>query len=118
MKKVFLILVAFGLVMNVFAAVKDSDGNLIATWNPPQFGNPVAKYVLKYTINGVIDSITTEVLAPNTEDSSVVLTNPGDWAVYNIVAISIFDDTSVTVTSDTVYFDMGFIDPPTGVTWR
>ena len=94
---------------------KDSDGRLAAHWNPPTFGDPVSHYAFSYDINGIKDSISggTSLLY----DSSAVLTNLGDSAVFHIVAISIFNDTSATATSGVAVYAKGIIGPPIDVIW-
>jgi hypothetical protein len=83
------------------ARVAFDNGDLIIAWLPPDQGNPLDHYIWTYTINGIEDSITGWSSARTTSDSSAVLTNVGDWAVFKIRAISIISDTSIQVISDT-----------------
>lgn len=116
MKKL-IIFALFLLCTSSYAQFQDSDGDLISIWQPPLEGNPVRNYLLSYTVQNIVDSIIIETV--NLKDSSVALSNIGDWAILNIWAISILDDTSNVAISDTAYYDLGIgIDPPSGVAWE
>lgn len=107
------------------AQFKDDDGQLTAIWETPACltsvpptCNPLKNYELWYytNISGVVDSL--QVFTTDLSDSSIILPNVGDYAWYRIRSVSVVDDYSAWVTSDTAYFDLGTgIDPPAGVTW-
>jgi hypothetical protein len=101
------------------AQYMDNDGQLACQWGQPTFGSEILKeYLLAYTVNGVDSSIVVVDLTIQ-EDSTIVLANIGDWAVVEVRSISIFDDTSVAVISDTAYYNEGTgIGPPNGVIWK
>jgi hypothetical protein len=100
MKKISLLL--FLAIPSLLSAQVPADsGNFIIAWMPPDQGNPLDHYIWTYTINGVDDSIIGWSSAQTTRDSSAVLTNVGDWAVFKIRAISTLSDTSIQVISDT-----------------
>ena len=88
----------------VWANFVDLDGHLEIVWSPPTYGNQLDHCLWTYTINGVVDSITGTSPANDTIENSVVLANPGDWAVFGIEAISTQNDTSIIAISDTVFF--------------
>lgn len=100
MKKIFLLV--FLAIPSVLAALDPTEnGDLIVAWQPPDQGNPLDHYIWTYTINGVDDSIIGWSSAQTTAESSAVLTNVGDWAVFKIRAISTLSDTSIQAISDT-----------------
>lgn len=110
MKKYFL-LIFLAIPSLLSARFITDNGHLIVAWLPPDYGNPLDHYVWAYTINGVSDSITGWSSAQTTSDSSAVLSNDGDWAVFKIRAISTLSDTSIQVISDTaVYIESQGID--------
>lgn len=95
----------------------DDDGKLVAEWQPPTYGNPVAGYLLKYEINSVVDSVV--VFTTALADSTVALLTPGDSALVRVQAISVFSDTSSVVTSDVAYYKIGTgIGPINGLIWK
>ena len=107
-----IILAAVLLLLASFSQAQfiDYDGHLLITWSEPQSGNPLDYYYWSYTINGIVDSITGTSSADDTLDNSVSLANSGDWAIFNIKAVSIFNDTSTSVSSDTAcYMALGNI---------
>ena len=124
---VLIVLITILLVpMKAVATDIDDDGILGAAWNTPATGNVPTGYALSYTINGITDSITAEVIGLT--DSSVVLNSVGDWALLNVrsyfeywsefqqQAVRVY---SVTAVSDTVIFDQIIsVDPPTGIHWE
>jgi hypothetical protein len=100
MKKYFLFV--FLAIPSLLAAQFPTDnGHLIIVWMPPDWGNPLNHYIWTYTINGVNDSIIGWSSAQTSMDSSAILNNVGDWAVFKIRAISTLSDTSIEVMSDT-----------------
>ena len=115
-----IVLIALLLVMPVTgsAGFFDNDGQLEITWAAPSYGNPLDHYIWSYTVNGVVDSVAGSSAAGVTSDNSVTLAQVGDWAVFQIRAVSTVNDTSTVVVSDTAYYNLGTgIGPPTGVTW-
>jgi hypothetical protein len=118
MKKFLAVLLIFIIAPNALAQFNDHDGHLVATWSPPSYGNTLDHYFWSYTVNGVVDSVTGTSPADATIDSTVVLAEIGHWAVFNIWAVSVINDTSVVAVSDTAYYDTEQgIGPPTGVNW-
>lgn len=129
MKRVMVLLVMLSLfcASGVMAdTVEDVDGILGAAWDAPVIGNSPTTYVLSYNINGILDSVSLETA--NVKDSSVVLSNSGDWAVLEISSIYEYwseylqqtvREQSTSVFSDTVTFSGTVsVNPPTGVHWE
>ena len=125
LKKMMIVLMLVSLPVMVGAVSIDTDGILGAAWDAPGVGNVPTGYVLKYIINGV-DSVDVECIG--LKDSSVVLTNVGDWAIlgmqsyyeywssYNGEMVRVF---SSTVVSDTIVFEEAVVvDPPAGIRWE
>ncbi len=108
LKPVFMIIIMaislLCLMENAFARYDDSDGHLKIYWSPPGYGNTVQSYIWSYIIISVSDSLTGVSPSDARCDSSVILSSPGDWAVFSIRAISVLSDTSISVISDTAYF--------------
>lgn len=98
------IILMFFLVEYAVARYDDFDGHLKIFWSPPAYGNTPHSYVFSYTINGISDSVTGVSPINVQSDSSVILANQGDWAVFSIRAISTQGDTSTLAISDTAYF--------------
>ncbi len=118
MRVLLLLLLLLAVPSLVNAQFNDTDGQLQASWQAPDYGNPLDHYIWSYTVNGVVDSITGSSASDVTTDNSVTLATVGDWAVFSIRAVSTVNDTSVVVVSDTAYYNLGTgIGPPTGVTW-
>jgi len=127
MRQWWIVVIIFLFIAPSYAAVvNDNDGILGAVWDAPVSGNIPTAYVLSYTINGVQDSVQVEVSA--LRDSSVVLTNVGDWSVLNILSVydywsEILQQTvrvqSTEIVSDTVTYSTDVsVNPPTGVRWE
>lgn len=118
MKRILIIFLLPLLGSSALAQFNDHDGHLVATWSPPSYGNTLDHYIWSYTVNGVIDSVTGISPSDATVDSSVVLAEVGHWAIFNIRAVSVLNDTSLVAVSDTAYYntEQG-IGPPTGVNW-
>ena len=118
MKKLFIVLAMIAIFsLGASAEFKDSDGNMVLAWQHNNTKNPLKHFVVRYTINNVLDSIiiTTTFL----EDSTCVLFNPGDSVNASVQAISIFGDSSDIAYSDVAYYDVGTgIDPPSGILWK
>ncbi|NOY88698.1 MAG: T9SS type A sorting domain-containing protein [FCB group bacterium] len=106
MKKIIFIIFIMSVPSLVWANFIDLDGHLNIVWSPPTYGNQLDHYFWTYTINGVADSITGTSPANDMVESSVVLDDPGDWAVFGIKAISTQNDTSIVAVSDTVFFKL------------
>jgi hypothetical protein len=118
MKKLLLLILMLALSSIAFAQFNDHDGQLEVTWQPPEYGNPLSHYIWSYKINGVADAITGISEAADTLENSATLANVGDWAIFYIRAISVVNDTSEMIVSDTAYYNTETgIGPPIGVTW-
>jgi len=125
MRKLLLLLPLL-LAVNIMAAQGDDDGILGAAWDAPATGNTPTGYELSYTVNGVLDSITTNV--SELQDSSTVLIDVGDWAVLNIRSYydywseydqQIIREFSMSAVSDTVVYTTSvYVNPPTGIRWE
>ncbi len=116
--RILILLIVLSAPSLVRAQFNDHDGMLTATWSPPEFGNPLDHYIWSYEINAVTDSLAGESPAGDTLETSAVLADIGDWAIFHIRAISIMNDTSVVAVSDTAYYNPETgIGPPTGVNW-
>lgn len=116
--KRFLLLIMLCVPTAAFAQFNDHDGQLVSRWHAPAFGAPVDHYIWSYTINGVADSIAGIAAANDTLNNAVSLSVIGNWAIFNIAAVSIFGDTSEAAVSDTAYYNPeSGIGPPEGVTW-
>jgi hypothetical protein len=85
----------------------DHDGHLTITWSSPGFGDPAAYYEWSYNINGQTGALTGTTQAGDPlRDTSVILDQIGDWAVFSVRVFSIYGDSSEWVISDTVvYYD-------------
>ncbi|MEW6411008.1 MAG: T9SS type A sorting domain-containing protein [Candidatus Zixiibacteriota bacterium] len=93
----------------------DSDGHLLVRWGPPPYGDNLDHYAWSYNINGVNDSVTGTSSSSVTQDNSVTLERPGDWAIFSIRAVSVYNDVSQAATSDTVSFmTVVGVDDPQG----
>ena len=118
MKRLFVLILLLAIPSITSAQFNDHDGQLEVTWQPPDYGNPLDHYIWSYTINSVADSVTGTSAAEDTLDNSVTLADVGDWAIFYIRAVSVVNDTSEVVVSDTAYYDTeDGIGPPSGVTW-
>lgn len=118
MKKVLILMLLLVLPVSVLAQFNDHDGNLVVTWEAPDYGNPLDHYTWSYTINGVVDSLTGVSPSSAVQENSAILANVGDWAIFSIQAISVVDDSSDVIVSDTVYYNTELgIGPPRGVNW-
>lgn len=118
MRKALFVLLLVLLPSVVFGQFKDTDGQLILSWQWTQStGDPLSYFVVDYSINGS-DSII-HIETANFEDSSVVLLNIGDWCIASLYAVSTIGTTSYLVYSDTAYYASPTgINPPTGVMWK
>jgi hypothetical protein len=114
-KKLLIALAVILLSTAASAQFYDSDGHLNLNWSQPESGNPVASYIISYTINGVPDSIVSATSALS--DNSVILAVLGDSCSAHLRAVSIFNDTSVVVISPTAYFATTGIGAPVGPLW-
>jgi len=118
MKIIIPLLLAVLTAATAKAQFNDRDGHLVISWQAPDYGNPLDHYIWSYDINGTTDSLTGTSAANATADSTVTLSDVGDWAIFTIRAISVVGDTSEAVVSDTAYYNTGDgIGPPRGVTW-
>ena len=119
MKQLILIIFLISLALPAAGQFRDDDGHLVAVWQAPSNGNPLSHFELRYyvNINGVLDTI--DVQTANLVDSTVQLPNVGDWAIFDIRAVSTFNDLSIWVQSDTaLYAQRTGIDPPKGIAWQ
>lgn len=118
MRKLPILLFILLLPSMAAAQFNDHDGRLQATWSPPEYGNTLDHYIWSYEINSVADSVTGQSPAEDTLEISVTLMDIGDWAIFNIRAVSVVNDTSIVAVSDTAFYNMETgIGPPVGVNW-
>lgn len=114
----WLLLLIMAIPSAAEAQFNDHDGQLTIVWVSPSYGNPLDHYIWSYKINGVADSVTGQSAAGDTLNSSAILADVGDWAIFDIRAVSIFHDTSAVALSDTAYYNPEqSIGPPRGVNW-
>ena len=118
MKKLMIVFILMLAPALAFGQFYDHDGILKVTWSAPSEGNPLDHYIWSYNINGVVDSITGSAAIADTINEEVTLANYGDWAIFNVQAVSIFDDVSAPAVSDTAFYksEEG-ISPPRFVNW-
>jgi hypothetical protein len=108
LKKILILMASIELLLlslagYVMAQFYDQDGHLTIGWDPPSYGTPISNYIWSYEINGSLDSIRGNSPSDARFDSSVTLLNHGDWALFFIKAISIYNDTSSIAYSDTAF---------------